>query len=773
MQLVSIYRHLLFRFASIVCLCCSCMTSFAVDGAAEESVKTIKRVEPSERAQFELQDALIDASPGDVIELKAGTYQFNTELNVACDNITIRGAGREETILSFRNQVAGSSGIVATGNAFVIENLSVEDTVGNAIKVLGAKDVTFRNVRVEWTEGPKSTNGAYGIYPVECENVLIDNCISIGASDAGIYVGQSQDVIVRGCQAKQNVAGIEIENTLRADVYDNTVTDNTGGILVFDLPGLTLTNGGFVRVFRNRIIDNNHDNFAPKGTMVADVPAGTGVMLMATDNVEVFDNDVTGHQTSNVLIVSFLITERKVNDKKYDPFPEQVSVHDNRISGGGLKPSGMLGTLLAPATGGVFPDIVFDGLLNPATLKDGKPAGDMPVRIRNNGDATFANLNVGDFSASNVLTGKYRVGRDQEPFGADIAPLKETVLQPHGKATSAGNPAVAVYRSAPKKLSSWHLFETHDGRLVPAKDCFEYELNTPLFSDYTIKHRYVRLPDGGQMTWHETESLEFPVGTVIAKTFAYPDERNDQTPGERYVETRIEFLESSGWYGYSYIWNEDQSDATLSLGGGMVDVSWKSEDGSIHHNKYQIPNANQCLSCHSQNDKYAPLGPTARNLNRPGVEKNAGNQLAEWVASGVLKDCPPTEQRPTLAAFDDAQTGSLDTRARAWLEVNCAHCHNPNGSARTSGLDLRTVQNDAAKFGVFKSPVAAGKGSGGRKYDIVPGKPDESILMYRLETEEAGARMPSLARNLVHAESNALIREWIGSMPKETPGRKK
>ena len=728
---------------------------------------------PSENAPFELQEALIDAQPGDVIEMMAGTYHFNTELNVVCDNITLRGAGRDETILSFRNQAAGSSGIVATGDAFVIENLSVEDTVGNAIKVLGAKDVTFRNVRVEWTTGPKPTNGAYGIYPVECQNVLIENCISIGASDAGIYVGQSQDVIVRGCHAKQNVAGIEIENTLRADVFDNDVVDNTGGILVFDLPGLTLTNGGHVRVFRNKITNNNHENFAPKGTMVADVPAGSGVMLMATDNVEVFDNDIVGHQTSNVLIVSFLITERKINDKKYDPFPENISVHDNRVSGGGQKPAGTLGTLLSPATGGVFPDILFDGILNPDTLKDGKPTAGFPIRIRNNGEATFANINVGDFSVANVLSGKYTVGRDTEPYGANIAPLSETKLKPHGKPSSVGNPAAAVYRAAPKRLSEWGLFENKNDQWRRASNVLPYELITPLFSDYTFKHRAIRLPAGAQMTWHETESLEFPVGTVIAKTFAYPDETADRTPGERFVETRIELLEPSGWYGYSYIWAEDQSDATLSLGGGVVNVSWKNEDGSQLSNKYQIPNANQCLSCHSQDDKYVPLGPTARNLNRPGVDKSIANQLAHWSECGVLKGCPTPENRPTLAKYDDPKSGSLDERARAWLEVNCAHCHNPKGSARTSGLDLRAAQTDAGKFGVLKSPVAAGKGSGGRRYDIIPGKPDESILMYRLETEEPGARMPTLARNLIHSESNQLIREWIAAMKTEAEPSKK
>ena len=251
---------------------------------------------------------------------------------------------------------------------------------------------------------------------------------------------------------------------------------------------------------------------------------------------------------------------------------------------------------------------------------------------------------------------------------------------------------------------------------------------------------------------------------------AYPDDATDSTAGERYIETRIEHHEPNGWFGYSYIWNDDQSDAELSLGGGMVHVEWQDEAGQSYSNDYRVPNAIQCLSCHSQNGKYEPIGPTARNLNGCGVDQEdqaTDNQLAEWIKAGKLATDVAEADRPRLACFDDKQSGSLDSRARAWLEVNCAHCHNPGGSARTSGLDLRECQSEPEKYGVWKSPVAAGKGTGGRSYDIVPGKPEQSILMHRLETDEAGARMPNLARSMIHAESNELIREWIRAMPNE------
>ena len=734
------------------------------DSHRQAAVSRTIELKPSANVQYQLQESLINADPGDTIELSAGIYHFSTELNIACDNITIRGAGPDSTILSFRKQSAGSSGIVTTGNAFVIEDLAVEDTVGNAIKSLGASGVTYRNVRVEWTDGPSSSNGAYGIYPVECSDVLIENCISVGASDAGIYVGQSQDVIVRGCLARQNVAGIEIENSLRADVYDNTAVDNAGGILVFDLPGLNVTNGGFVRVFGNTVKKNNHVNFAPNGTMVADVPSGTGIMLMATDHVEIFDNDITSNQTSNVIVVSFLITERKLNDRNYDPYPEAVAIHNNRMSDSGAKPSGQIGKLLAPVMGGLFPDVFYDGLVDLKKVKDGRLPAHLRLSIHDNGEATFANVNIRDFSPANILTGKYKVSRDVKPYGDQLPPLPAVVLKPHQVPSPSGNPAVAVYRAAPKQLSEWELFVASDGQIVPASDVVSYTLNTPLFSDYAVKHRFIRLPGGGQMLWNDIDAFEFPVGTVVAKTFAYPNAVGDFRSNERFIETRIEHRTAGGWHGYSYIWNDEQTDATLKLGGGVVDVSWLDDAGVAHVNRYQVPNANQCLSCHAQNGRFVPLGPTAKNLNCAGLTASATNQLAQWASDNILTGMPRSEDRPRLAVFDDPHTGSVEERARAWLDVNCAHCHNPVGSARTSGLDLRTVQVDPARFGVFKSPVAVGKGSGGRRYDIVPGKPDESILMYRIESEEPGARMPSLARNLAHGESNELVREWIRAM---------
>ena len=717
-------------------------------------------IPPGPEAAFALQERMINSVPGDVIQLEAGTYQFEGQLDVTCANLTIRGRGQDKTVLSFRGQNVGSEGLVATGDAFVIEDLAIEDSVGNAIKVLGADGVVFRRVRTEWTRGPHADNGAYGIYPVQCKNVLIEDCIAIAASDAGVYVGQSEDVIVRGCRAEQNVAGIEIENTLRADVYDNVAINNTGGVLVFDLPGLQLTNGGQVRVFRNRIVENNTAHFAPPGNMVASVPSGCGLMVMATDDVEVFDNEIADNNTVSVLIVSFLVTERPIKDAKYDPFPENISVHNNRILRGGGKPSGALAGLLAGVMGQSFPQVFYDGIRNPKT-----PPGSPPeVKLSNNGKITFANGNLADLSPQNILTGKYQLDQNLSAYTATSKALPEVKLAELPAPPENGNPAVRVYRETPQSLSAWKLFEGDPVDQKPAEGVFRYDLNTPLYSDDTAKHRFIRLPDGQPMQYQPESVFEFPVGTVIAKTFAMPHDMRDESAGQQLLETRIEEHRPDGWYGFSYIWNDDQTDARLALGGGSLMVEWIDAHGMVASNEYQIPNANQCITCHGQSGKFQPIGPTAANLNRL-FEYSEGNQLAHWSAHGQLANAP--DDVPAWPVFDDASSGTLSERARAWLHVNCSHCHNPTGSARTSGLDLTIYQQDAAKYGVWKSPVATGRGSGGRKFDIVPGKPDESILVYRMESDEPGIRMPNLARNMTHGPSIDLIREWIASMPQE------
>ncbi len=314
----------------------------------------------------QLQTQLLDAHPGTVITLPAGRWHLDRGLSLRVDGVTIRGAGMDRTILSFRQQVAGPEGLLVQASGLTIEGLTLEDTKGDALKINSGDRIVIRGVRVRWTDGPKTSNGAYGIYPVKTTNVLIEDSQSFGAADAGIYVGQSQHVVVRGCRAEQNVAGIEIENTIDADVHDNVATGNTGGILVFNMPNLSQP-GHQTRVFHNQVLANNLANFGAKGTAVASVPAGSGVVVNSNAEVEIFDNDVRDNRTANVILSSYYSTgyySDKGVQPGYDPYPRAIDVHDNRFQGGGDSPDGMDLKVLKSAMFGLnghFPDVIWDG----------------------------------------------------------------------------------------------------------------------------------------------------------------------------------------------------------------------------------------------------------------------------------------------------------------------------------------------------------------------------------------------------------------------------
>ncbi|MCC5994987.1 MAG: right-handed parallel beta-helix repeat-containing protein [Oceanicaulis sp.] len=327
--------------------------------------------------QAVLHEALLDAQPGDVIEIPAGRFAFERGLSLSgVSGVTIRGAGMDETILSFAGQRQGAEGLlVSNSDNFTIENLAVEDTAGDAIKITGADGVVIRGVRVEWTRGPSAENGAYGLYPVLSRNVLIEDSVAIGASDAGIYVGQSETIIVRNNRAEYNVAGIEIENSNNADVYGNVAVNNTGGILVFNMPNLPRPGSG-TRVFDNDVHENNTANFGHRGTPVANVPAGTGILINANDDVEIFNNRLRNNRTAHVIISSGYssgFSDLGVSDD-FDPYPERIHVHSNSYEGGGNNPDNMeLQALRIMKFGptGRLPPVFWDGYVNPNRLVDG------------------------------------------------------------------------------------------------------------------------------------------------------------------------------------------------------------------------------------------------------------------------------------------------------------------------------------------------------------------------------------------------------------------
>jgi parallel beta-helix repeat protein len=386
-------------------------------------------IEPGPEARKQIQRALIAAKPGAVIELAAGKFELNGTISLDVKDVTIRGQGHDKTILEFSQQEAGTGGeaLLVTAGPITLEDLAIENARGDALKVTGADGVTIRRVRTEWTGGPDAKNGSYGIYPVSCKNVLVEHCVAIGASDAGIYVGQSENIIVRHNRTTHNVAGIEIENSINADVYENHTSNNAGGILVFSLPNLPAGNGRGCRVFKNEIVENNHANFAPEGNIVAMVPPGTGLMIMAYDDVEVFENTFKDNGTVNLSILSYLVTEKKYDDPKYDPYAEGVTIHHNQFTGGGDNPAGKMGKQLSFLVGGKFPDIAYDGIIDDKKLVGGKLPEAMRILIHDNGDADFANLDLANFDPVRLKLPK--VSRELAPHDGSRTALRPVELK--------------------------------------------------------------------------------------------------------------------------------------------------------------------------------------------------------------------------------------------------------------------------------------------------------------------------------------------------------
>jgi len=335
----------------------------------------------------------------------------------------------------------------------------------------------------------------------------------------------------------------------------------------------------------------------------------------------------------------------------------------------------------------------------------------------------------------------------------------------------------------PHLLSDWGQLAASNGQLALGEGVTPYDLATPLFSDYALKLRTIWMPDGAA-NYDASGAFDFPVGTVITKTFYYPIEGDAWTGavsyggehtveggvmalgGYRLIETRLLVHREAGWDALPYVWNEEQTDAILKRTGAVAPMTLHRPRGETEDFAYVVPNANQCAACHATNattKAIMPIGPKARHLNKQSTFAPIFNQLDHWIASGLLEgDLPGAEAAPRNADWTD-ETASLDARARTYLDINCSHCHNPDGAADTSGLDLEPGAMGPA-LGLCKSPIAAGGGSGGLPFDIVPGDPGQSITVFRMETTNPGAMMPELGRAVSHEEGVALIAEWIAEM---------
>lgn len=354
-------------------------------------------MDPSE-VEGELQRRLIEAEPGAYIVLPEGTFNFTRSLSLNdTPGVTLQGAGKGKTILNFAGQIEGAEGLLVKNvTGITLQGFTVSDSKGDAIKVQASENVVLRDLEATWTQGQLATNGGYGLYPVSSTNVLVENCEASYAADAGIYVGQSTNVVVRDNYVHHNVAGLEIENTRVGEVYNNVARNNTGGMLIFDMPDLPQANGDRIKFYDNLMEDNNGENFAPKGSVVSTIPPGSGMIIMAHSNIEAHRNTIRNHKTLGIALNSWLFTGLPFSSEEFDPFSSNIYLHDNEISGntGPTDMSTEFGQLISILAQGTPVDLITDGIFKPTAVDAaGNPQGYCFV---NNGESIrFLNLNAG------------------------------------------------------------------------------------------------------------------------------------------------------------------------------------------------------------------------------------------------------------------------------------------------------------------------------------------------------------------------------------------
>jgi uncharacterized repeat protein (TIGR03806 family) len=338
-------------------------------------------------------------------------------------------------------------------------------------------------------------------------------------------------------------------------------------------------------------------------------------------------------------------------------------------------------------------------------------------------------------------------------------------LPPKAKKVSAQKILTTTHSNEKQYLSEYNFFTLPFTRLDPQKNVYPYDLNNALFSDYAHKKRFVYLPEGKKMNYRKEGVFDFEEGSILIKNFYYPKNFNQPQEAIQIIETRLLIKENNGWKPLNYVWSEDQKDAKLNYVGGELPISWTDSNHTVKTVQYGIPNLNECKNCHLKGSEITPIGPTAAQLNKKYTAiQSSQNQMERFEEMGLIKLPESHPSLPKLPVWNDPQTGTIQERAAAYLYANCAHCHREEGSAKNSGLYLTFKQTDLRKRGVFKPPVAAGKGSGDLKYSIVPGHPEESILLYRMKSNDPAIRMPEIGRVSTHREGIALIEEYIKSL---------
>ena len=737
-----------------------------------------------------LKEALSKARSGQTVLLPAGRFPVRDQILLVRPGVALKGAGLTKTILTFTEQQAGPEGIQITASQITLEDFAVEDTAGDAIKATGVNHITFRRVRVAWTQGLKASNGPYGFYPVLSRNVLIEDCEVSGSSDAGVYVGQSENIIVRRNRVFNNVAGIEIENSVFADVYDNDVTDNTTGILVFDLPDLPKQGGRHTRVFKNKVYKNNLKNFSTPGNIVYLLAPGLGMLVLANDDVEIFENTIEDHRLGGIGIAHFAITERPVQDPRYDQRPEKIYIHDNTFKAAGWSFfSGRRLDFIVKFLSGFHPiDVLYDGIED-GTYEGNAPTADQRVCVKNNkrsdGSAsTFANLHLDhqrkwlpipggpattDLGPSDCAHTSL-AAIELEPQSKLSTPLSQESLDQKAavvcsRAAVSGDVNWAVSDYDCPLLSDYALFKNAaDPTKEPRGAGKPYSLRVPLFTDHAEKHRFLFLPPGTQATYAEEGVFEMPVGTIISKTFSFPTKSGKPN----LIETRLLIHRKEGWVAVPYIWDADQKAARLDRRGEIRPMTIEAGPFAGVKINYQIPGQDRCVMCHGQTQGFTPLGLKARFLNfewSNGAEKPK-NILADWKAQGVFSNPPIDLEKAPAIKFTGRDAEAIESRAKAYLDMNCSHCHSPHGKALNTALYLeytRPFKNQ--NFGYCKPPVAAGPGTGSNSYAIQPSSAKRSILAFRMRSTHLALRMPALGRSVPDQEGISWVEEWINQMP--------
>lgn len=923
---------------------CSKSPQKQTDGtqASTSGVTKVFNVCPGESAQKEALIAFFDAREGDTIRFCAGHFEFDAGLVMTGNRgITIEGAGIDKTVLSFKNSPAQDGISINNVDGITVQNLTLYDAPGNGLRIFRSKHVTLRKIKVGWSSAdPKSPNfindpnvwkknGAYAIYPVLSQHILIEDSIAFGSSDAGLYIGQSSDILARRNEAFHNVAGFEFENTYRAEFADNLAHDNTAGFYIFDLP-VRAQFGEKNKIHRNKAYSNNVPNFG--FGILGQSPSGLGIVVHSIDQVELVENDIKNNKTAGLLIMNYGLFDPNEPTTNYDFFPEGIRVANNKFTDNGYDPqkvdlsrSTCRGPLGLPALGqdvtclgenasllvaivqlknaGRSGHILWDGAEDAPGLngacdtmpvdRDGIPLNKpnpkettrpeprldergrpnyyqfdpMPVCKYNawkfKADGTLkrpqngicvesnkfvnSNLNgllVNDFVRFNfknsditdpsnfmpVSTARPmdcptvdpkllpeftpRLGGFVPNPSNDPRPSEKTIAAvcSKGEPGKINYPALLNYNCP--RLENYGLFkDAEEPRKNASGFGIPYDLNTPLFSDYSSKYRFLYLPpdESGRpqkATYQDhkkcetlnifdclTATLHFPVGTVLAKTFTFKDGSNEEI-----VETRLLIKRklSNGtirWVGMAYEWlksADGSRHAVLRIEGASRKTTYNYDDidpaavdakgKRLHYQgtveKYEIPNAGACILCHNGDDLEAgapPIGPKVRNLNRNYAYPDASgtmNQLAYMQMKGLL-DLPgdpntlermPRFNVPGSTGETPNSAADIHKRARAFLEVNCMHCHNVAGNAQNSGLRLDSFAEPmGANHGICKPPIAAGKAAEIGPYDIQPGDSTKSILVGRVASTEPGKRMPPVGRTVLQVEALDLLTQWVNN----------